>query len=529
MPYRVAGHSDIAPAIPGAGPKLASDALFAAPVASRRGIVAIGLVVFIAFSDIALFVATANPLIAAAPAIAAALAFAIWKTPLRHLIYALLFLACAVFAPADVQGPVWSVMRPVQDFLFVYLNRATGISALAILGIEALYVLLFGLAIIRFSRSSDIDARGRTPGVNALSALVAFSFAAVLGLELWGILRGGDFRGSLFQFRQLFWLPLLTWLASYALRGPDDWRPVARVVTAGTCIKIALGIYYLMHDQWPIGVYPKVMTSHHDSVLFVAVFFLWCAAWMHRPRVSTIIPTMLVCGWLLLGLVLNGRRIAYVSLFASLAILFILLRGPAKRWLTRNGLRVLPLVIVYMFLARTHSGGVFKPGNAIMSVSTQEDASSTWRDAENFNLLATLRPNLLLGSGWGHEYHEVIKLDDISRFMPQYRLVAHNSILWLLGIGGILGFLLLWLPIVAGVFLATRSYHFARDAFERTAAATIVAVLVAFANQAWGDMGTQGGVTILLVAVSLALAGKLARTTGAWPDGIRLTGHRGHG
>ena len=520
------GSSDAALATAEGALDRARESSFAPPVASRSAIIAIGLVLFVAFSTIALFVATANPLVAAAPPIASALAFAVWKAPLRHLIYTLLFLACAVFAPPDVQGPIWAVMRPLQDFLFVYLNRATGISALAILGIEALYVLLIGLAIARFSRSSTIDGRERLSGVNALSMLAAFSLAAVLGLELWGILRGGDFRGSLFQFRQLFWLPLLTWLASYALRGPEDWRPVARVVTAGACIKIALGIYYLMHDAWAVGVYPKVMTTHHDSVLFVAVFFLWCAAWMHRPRAATIIPTLLVCGWLLLGLVLNGRRIAYVSLLASLLILYLLLRGPAKRWVTRNGLRMLPLIVVYLLIARNHAGGVFKPGNAIMSVSTQEDASSTWRDAENFNLMATLRPNMLLGTGWGHEYNEVIKLDDISRFMPQYRLVAHNSILWLLGIGGIVGFLFLWLPIVAGVFLATRSYRFARDPFERTAAATILAVLVAFANQAWGDMGTQGGVTILLVAVSLALAGKLARATGAWPEGVRLSGHR---
>jgi hypothetical protein len=106
--------------------------------------------------------------------------------------------------------------------------------------------------------------------------------------------------------------------------------------------------------------------------------------------------------------------------------------------------------------------------------------------------------------------------------MPQYRLTPHNSVLWLLGVGGIVWFTALWMPIVVGVFLAARSYRFATTPFERTAAATSIAILVAYVNQAWGDMGTQGSVSLPLVACALALAGKLARSTGAWPSTARL-------
>ncbi len=512
------------------GPGAASDGFRppagAAPEIFGRSFAATTTVVFIALITIAVFLLTAQPALAVAALLACVGGYGVWKAPLRRVLYLLLFVACAVFAPPAVDGLLWRVVRPVQDFMFVYLNRLTGFEPLALLGLEAVYLLLLALAIIRVWRGNAVDATNRSPSANALLGLLACSFCAVVWLELWGLARGGDFRGSLFQFRQLLWLPLLTWLATYALRTPRDWYGVAIAVTAGTSVKAALGAYYLMHDMWPTGIYPVVMTSHHDSVLFVAVFFLWCAAWLHRPRARTILPTLLVCGWMLLALVLNGRRVAYVSLLASLFVLYVLLRGPVKRWTTRNALRALPLALLYLFVARSHPSGVFKPGNAIVSVLQQNDASSTWRDAEDFNLRVTLEPNKLLGSGWGHEYNEVLKLDDISRYMPQYRLVAHNSILWLLGIGGIIGFVFLWLPIAAGVYFGARSYHFARDPFERTAAASALAVLVAFVNQSWGDMGTQGSVTILLVAFALALAGKLARANGAWPNGVRIFGRR---
>jgi O-antigen ligase len=128
--------------------------------------------------------------------------------------------------------------------------------------------------------------------------------------------------------------------------------------------------------------------------------------------------------------------------------------------------------------------------------------------------------------GWGHEYTEVNRAYDITQYFAQYRFIAHNSILWLIAIGGIVGFTLLWMPLVVGIFLATRCYRFARDPAERTAAAAVLAVFVAYVVQAWGDMGTQGGGTTLLTACALAVTGKLARATGAWTPRVRLVANQ---
>jgi hypothetical protein len=123
---------------------------------------------------------------------------------------------------------------------------------------------------------------------------------------------------------------------------------------------------------------------------------------------------------------------------------------------------------------------------------------------------------MLIGTGWGHEYREISVANDISKFFPQYRYIAHNSVLWLLSIGGALGFTVIWMPFVIGTFLAARSYRFAHDPFERTASASAIIALVCYAFQSWSDMGTQSVTIMLIAAWALAACGTLGSATGAW-------------
>ena len=88
------------------------------------------------------------------------------------------------------------------------------------------------------------------------------------------------------------------------------------------------------------------------------------------------------------------------------------------------------------------------------------------------------------------------------------------------------GFTLLWLPMSIGVFLAARSYRFASSPLERTTAITGLAILSSYVIQAWGDMGTQGAFSGLVVAWAFATIAKLATHTGAWPSTIRLIAPR---
>ena len=99
---------------------------------------------------------------------------------------------------------------------------------------------------LREWRGVDIDEAEAVTKSRVLFVFLLVSLAAVLALEVRGLARGGDFAQSLWQFRAILWLPIVTFLFSYCLRTPRDLVAVAVTATVAACFKIALGVYYLM-------------------------------------------------------------------------------------------------------------------------------------------------------------------------------------------------------------------------------------------------------------------------------------------
>jgi hypothetical protein len=460
-----------------------------------------------------------SPALAFMPMIAAAFIYGVWKMPLRYSVFALLFATLTVDIPSDIPAAgYWkSPLYPIGSFLFENLK----IPGLHVSPVEVLIVLMVCVVISRMvvDRASN---ESLFTGVNVLDFSLVGMLATIWALEFWGLARGGDFRQSLWQMRELLWLPVLAGLFCYSLRDPRDYVSLGRLVTVAACIKVGIGLYFLLAIARPQGIVPPHVTSHHDTVLFVATIAMVVSAWAHRPTLGRFALGSVIVGWIFLGLVINNRRIAFVSLFGSLLVLYFLLRGPLKRGITRIGLLLTPVFGLYLAAGANRPYGIFSPAARIMSVIRQKDSSSSMREIEDYNLVATLRGNALFGTGWGHEYNEVSKAIDISDSFGQYRYIAHNSVLWLISIGGYVGFTLMWLPFVAAIFLATRSYRFARTSDERSAASVALAVILSFMVQAWGDMGMQGWSVAFLAAAAIATSGKLALATGAWPERTRL-------
>jgi hypothetical protein len=487
---------------------------------------AIALVAVVAFLSIALLGFTGNPLLAVAPAAITVAVYLVCLSPFRYPLFGLLFAALvSEITPRMALNDWWrSPLYPVNAFLSDNLSKTIGVEALRFSGAELVFFALVGIALARAFLGLTRSNNQQTATPTILFLCSACALSSVVFLEFLGILRGGDFRQSLWQMRELFWLPILICLFAHALRGSADFRPLAYTVTAATCVKIAIALYFVVAIAWPNRMHPESVTSHNDSVLFVSVVMLWVAAALQNPRPRVLFNSALIVSWVIVGMAINGRRIAFLGLLAVLVLAYTVYRGPIKRTITRAFLFFLPVFLVYLAAASHRPHGVFTPGAMVVSVLQQKDASSATRDIENYNLLQTLKQNKILGSGWGHEYKEVNKAYDISRFFAQYRYIAHNNILWLWSIGGPIGFTLIWCPIVLGFFLARRSYLFARTAMERTAAMACLGVLMSYVLEAWGDMGTQSMNCTLLVAAAIAVSGKLATLTGAWPRGIPLFG-----
>ena len=117
------------------------------------------------------------------------------------------------------------------------------------------------------------------------------------------------------------------------------------------------------------------------------------------------------------------------------------------------------------------------------------------------------------------EYH-------ISTLFPQYGYLPHNGLIGLLAFNGVVGFFLLFALPVVGVFFAARAYHRAVRPDDRAAAVSAICVVASHLVQCFGDIGTTSWTSVFLLGPALAVVGKLATVTGAWPvRGSRLPCH----
>lgn len=468
---------------------------------------------------------TGNVALAALPILAGLAAVGLWWLPVRVPLYAVLALGLLADVggpvPVPANDPVLAPVRLLKELLLENLNGLTGIQALRVSGLDVilltLTLLLCARVVARVPESLDAPAPLLRPLLGALAA----AFAVLVLAEVWGIARGGDVRQSVWQIRYLLWVPLLSTLAMLVVRTLQHVTEIAFVLSGVAVLKALIGTYvYWWSLRHGHGV-PHSVTSHADTMLFSVVVAIWTAVLVMRPSAGRLlvgVPTLVA---MVIAIVVNNRRTAYVSV--GLAMLLLLLHVPRRT--LRRALLLLaaasPLLVGYMLVGKSRSGGVFAPAAAIWSVTKQEDGSSDSRDVENYNLTLTLRGNLPLGSGFGHMYDEGPAAYDLTDVFAQFRYVAHNSILWLLAILGPLGFAVLWLPIAVGTYFAALTHRFAEAAARphtvRIAAYVVLATLAAYQVQAYSDMGTQGWTGTTLVALAMATTAVLVQLTGVWP------------
>ncbi|MHB8875761.1 MAG: O-antigen ligase family protein [Myxococcaceae bacterium] len=490
----------------------------------------VGVTVWSLVADGRLFLAKGEGLGALGPLAGFILLWAIWKLPIRVTLLGMTFFTLAVDSPMERPHvgwwtPPWSALA---DVYYKNLQHTLNLSALRFTGMEFLLLYLVGIVAYRRATRSRIDPP-TPPTPRPLARALALGFGALLVLWGYGLLRGGaDFTQSVWQVRVLLILPVVAGLFAHALRGPKDQQTLGHILVAAALVKVAVGSYFYFVLCKPWGLLPPYVTTHADSVLFTLAIAACFANVWERPTRKNLVLALAVIPLVGLGLVLNDRRLAWVSLGAmALTLLLVSPWNRAKRALIRAVVVCSPLLIAYVAVGWRSKASVFKPVQVLRSVTASdtgsaEDSSTEFREMENENLVATIRPHPFLGQGFGHEYNEVVYLPDISRFMPFYRYLPHNTVLWLWTLGGWLGFSAMWLYLMEGVFFAARAYHHAVTPLDRASMLVALCAVVGYLNQAFGDMGVQSYATVFTVGPAVALAGTMATRLGAWRRVPRL-------
>ena len=306
---------------------------------------------------------------------------------------------------------------------------------------------------------------------------------------------------------------MMGYLFSVSLRGVRDYRMLGSVILAAAFSKSLIALW-VKHSITISMADPAYATTHGDSILFAGAAAIVIARFAEHPTRRNALLAMGMFPILVGAMVANNRRIAWVEIVASLAVVYVLgRRTRIKQVLT---VAAVPLALAYVAVGWNSTSSVFAPVRSLRTVGDADiDSSTLFRDLENFNLLATLKIRPIIGTGFGHEFDEPVTTPDLPSFR-EYRYMPHNSVLGLWGFTGWLGFTGLFASLVAAVFWAARSYRFAQLSDERAASLAVICISLIYLIQCWGDIGFSERNGVFLLGSALGVASRLAVSTGAW-------------
>ncbi len=451
------------------------------------------------------------------------LVYAMFGAPLRSALLVLMLCGLVLENPAEqpASGQWQSPWFMLGCLMLVHLKQTVG-GGLFFSGMD---VMLATLGIVRWRRrSSGATIDKGYPVPRAMVELAYLAIAGMLFVWLVGFLRGGpDNSMAVWQIDRVMYVPLVFLLFQAGIRGPQDARAMGKVI-------LIAGVWRAIQARWvmmtvhvppdPITGEPGLAyaTTHHDSMLFAWASVLMVALLVHRVPGKFGRLALLVLPILASGMMANNRRLVWVQLIMVFVTLYFLTGMNAVKRRIQRFVRILaPIVAVYVAVGWNSSGtGPFKPVKIIRSaVDSNTDGSTQWRDIENFDLLYTIRQFPFFGTGYGHGFWEMIPLPAVDYQLE--RFIPHNSVLGLWTYCGFVGFTAITLLWVAGVYFGIRAYHAATAPEDKTAALVCFAGLLIHYLQCYGDMGLGSWSAVFMVAPSLAMAGKLAVSTGAWP------------
>lgn len=473
----------------------------------------------------ALAVGDGNPVFAALPVALVAVAWSMARAPLRWSASVLVLLVLSLEISSDASGLWHTPLAALGDILQENLERSARLPGVVLSGLDILALYLLGISLYRRAKGSTLDGRGLVPAPTILVAFLLLYVAGTAYADLIGLVRGGSV--AFWKLRHLLQIPLLFLVFQASFRGPSDYALIGRIVIVAASVKALLSAYVQHVIAFELtGGHMMYATNHGDSILFCLAAFLLIVNLAEREDRGSARSAALFLPLVLLGLGENARRTAWVMLATVLVVFHVLGRPrPWKRALTRVMLVVVPVVLLYVAIGWDQSGGIFAPVQFLRSLSDSSmDSSTRWRDVENWNIAMSMREHPLLGLGLGHEYTEFVRGDDISTLFRDFKGWPHNSVLGLLLFSGPIGFTAMWSLFGCVVFLAIRSYRMARGPEDRIAAMGCTATIIVGAVLAFGDTGAHHAQYRVLTALALAISGKLAVVTGAWPAAAQ----RGH-
>lgn len=376
-----------------------------------------------------------------------------------------------------------------------------------------------------------------TPGAwksrsRIMDAAILTSLLCIGITYMWGWMRGGSAYQAYYQLWRLLTGLIFAFGLLQVTRTARDLKAIAWTVVTCAVIRGGLAMYF----YWSFargyvnrqGYTPQYMTTHDDTLLFVAGILIVVCWALERRRLGARIMAVLACLHLVYAIVVNNRRLAWVELILSFVVIYLLLPAAVRRRANLTLAFAAPVLVVYLAVGWGRPGALWAPARALSTTGSDDDNSSLARQEEIRNLLYTLSRtrNPLLGTGWGvaHQKVSAVYSNYEDEHWVQYAFMPHNSLLALIVFAGLAGLMGVWLVVPVAAYLGARAYRDARRPVDRAAAAAAVGLLPAYSAQCYGDIGIQSLTCGLLLGVALAVAGQVYARADAAQRKLRRAG-----
>lgn len=432
------------------------------------------------------------------------------KSVVATLMFALLLVAWIGEAPIEHDSALYSGLW--RSVLVVFGPLFAPLPLIALTPWQLLLVVLAPFCL---------GAANQRQHVREMDRAIFLSITCIAITFLWGMLRGGSAYFAYYQVWRFLAALLVAYMLMSVVRAPRDLYTLGRVIVFAALTRATLCIYfYWAHLRGKLDFLPQYVTSHDDSLLFVAATLIVSSWAILKGGKAAWRTAALVVPYVFYAMVLNDRRVAWVELLLAIPLIYVLIgAGPLRTQINKWLVRTSPLVLIYVVVGSGSEAAIFAPLHALGSAGSNYDPSSLTRQEEVRNLLYTMTAsgNPLLGTGWGLPYikHESV-WSNYSADWILYLYTPHNSLLGLAIFSGLLGIVGIWGVIPVAAYLAARGYRGSTDPVPRAAAVVAIGSLVAYSVHCYGDIGLQSLACCVLVGAALAAAGK----TAAWSEAL---------
>ncbi len=387
----------------------------------------------------------------------------IWRYPQVTLYF--IFGSVSLFELSQLGGPDGAVYADsLTDRVPIFWNINTifqtyghvNFKGVPLNLLEVLLLVAGLCALLRSAYTQTGDLR-LGPLIWPITVYMAFVAAAWVN----GMATGGDFKISLQEIRSQFYFGMAYLMAFNMIRSRAHLTAVLWVVVLCVGLK---GILYTFRHYVTLHGLPlpdQGVGSHEEAFFFDAFIALLLSFSVCRtyPKLRWVMLALLP--FVVLGSLACNRRAGTAAFIIIIPVLALAAYQalPARRRLIGIVAAAAAVAFAGYYQAFKNSDSILaQPARAIssqFSPDARDASSNAYRDAENADLMATIR-SAPLGYGYGKRMLHAVPIADISNQYEWWDIMTHNQVLWVWMRVGTFGFLAFWIMISAILICAAR-------------------------------------------------------------------------